>query len=82
MADRTRNLLHRSKLEEFKQWAVGQGYREDTGSGLYQVLRLRPPEGSGMIVFYERDSGKHVTSHDEGTSLVRRWLREREKAVS
>jgi len=77
MSNRTRNLLHRNKLESFKQWAISQGYKEDMKIGGYQVLRLRPPDGSGIVVFYIRLTGDHVTSFDDGTSLIRRWLRER-----
>jgi hypothetical protein len=81
MGNRRRNLLHRDKLEAFRLWAKQQGYKEDDNLGQYQVLRLRPPDGSGLIVFYERLAGDHLTSFDEGTSLVQQWIREREQTT-
>lgn len=77
MSDRTRELLHRSKVEEFASWAIRQGYKRQPTKGVYEVLRLGTPEGDGPLLFYLRDTGDHATTFGEGTRLVRRWLRGR-----
>lgn len=82
MSNRRRNLLHHTKLKDFAGWAKVQGYCEDDSLGQFQVLRLRPPDGSGMLIFYERLSGDHITTFDEGTDFVRQWIKEREAVES
>jgi hypothetical protein len=79
MSDRTRNLLHKSRLRDFAEWAKRQGYQEQTNLADFQVLRLRPPDGSGILVFYAKLTGDHVTAFGDGTDLVRKWIRERDE---
>ncbi len=81
--DRRRNLLHKNKLEMFKEWAISVGYSVmpiPTGS-IWEVLRLKkftePGDEDCPISFYVRMRGDHVTCHDEGTALVKRFIREK-----
>ena len=71
---RSRSLLAMSKLEEFAEWAVKDGFTREPTRGEYEVLRLRWPKMQPYI-FFKRDGAQHATSQAEGTQLVARWLR-------
>jgi hypothetical protein len=76
--DRRRNLLHRSKLGDFVSWAEACGWRqEQTAASPYEVARLTCPGAKRPIIIYRRDSGDHLTTFAAGTSLVQRWIKER-----
>ena len=75
---RRRDLLAIHKVEEFAEWAEGEGYVREKTKGIYEVLRLRDPQRCDLLVFYKKDSAKeHVTVYGGGTVLVRRWIRSR-----
>jgi hypothetical protein len=75
---RSRACLHRSKLDEFKQWAISRGWVEEAAKGDYEVLRLRMPGKKGAPAqVYDRHQGAHLTTFGESQKLVRRWIRER-----
>lgn len=75
---RDRGLLHVSKLQEFATWAEGLGYVVLPNVGTYEVLRLRPPGGKGLVSFYRKATAtQHVTAHGEGLELVRGWFKNR-----
>lgn len=76
--NRRRNLLHRSKLDEFVEWAVSNGYRrEQTAASPFEVARLTKDGSSRPIIIYQRLSGDHLTTFAAGTELVNRWIKER-----
>ena len=72
----TRNLLHRSHLEEFKEWLIKVGYQIHDTKGLYEVLRAS--KGSKWLIVYRKDSLKeHYSVRDIDYSTVGRFLRAR-----
>ncbi len=79
MADRL--TLQLSKLEDFAQWAVEQGFnREPAKSHAREILRLRF-ENESPLIFYQRNNCNYVTVPSGGKhtvtgyALVTRWLR-------
>ena len=86
---RSRNRLHRDKLEEFEAWAKSVGYISERTKGAYEVLRLRHAIlRVAPLVYYERasdasgqgDGSTHITAHGPGDALLSRWFRERNGA--
>lgn len=84
---RSRQLLAVHAMERFAAWAESVGYKRLETKGTYEVLRLRQ-DGGKPIIFYRKlstNAGKepvHLTSFDEGTRLVLRWIKERHEPVS
>ena len=78
----TRELLALSKIDEFADWAVHQGFTRNPTKGDYEVLRLQF-EKQKPIIFFQRLSTRsggnpiHATAQHDGAQLVRRWLRTR-----
>lgn len=78
MPDNTRrNLLHRTKIEDFLTWVRDLDFAVFRNARPYEVARLIKPNQNPIII-YERDQGDHLTTFGEGTALVERWLKERE----
>lgn len=70
----TRNLLHKSHLEEFREWLVKTGYQIHETKGIYEVLRASRG-GSVLIVYRKADLKEHYSVRDIDCSIVRRFLR-------
>lgn len=82
--NRRRDLLHISQTVPFILWAISEGYANEVPKGAYEVIRLRWQENAPLL-FYERLSSasgqplQHLTCTDDGTKLVRRFLRSKRK---
>lgn len=74
MSDRTRNLLHKNKLEVFKGWCEGMGFELPETKGDYEVLRVKTPDG--LAIIHERlgARGDHYTTHGYATELVKGFI--------
>lgn len=55
-----RNLLHKSKLEAFLEWAKEQGAAIETPKGIYQKARFRFP-GEAPHIIYDKHSDEHYS---------------------
>lgn len=74
----TRNLLHKSHLDAFKEWLIKTGYQIHDTKGVYEVLRAS--KGSKWLIVYRKDSlNEHYSVRDIDYSTVRRFLRWREE---
>lgn len=72
----TRNLLHKSHLEEFKEWLIKVGYQIHDTKGPYEVLRAS--KGSKWLIVYRKaDAKEHYTVRDIDYTTVSRFLRAR-----
>ena len=70
----TRNLLHKSHLEEFKEWLIKGGYQIHDTKGIYEVLRAS--KGSKWLIVYRKASLKeHYSVRDIDYTTVQRFLR-------
>lgn len=79
---RPRNLLHRDKLHEFKQWLINDGrwiIKEPSGHK-YEVLRFSEytPQGDNHdLVIYQKERYQHCTLDEETEVLVRTYLKDK-----
>lgn len=67
-----RNLLHRSKLEDFKLWL---GKRALPPVGEWEVMRWKGPPGKPMCVVFEQSSPEHLSCNDAAVRDVLRFFR-------
>jgi len=72
---RSRHLLHRSKLEEFKQYLIDQGIEVLPNKGDYEVLRWKGLAGTPMPIVFDRHGGDHFTTNGEASKYVFRWIK-------
>jgi hypothetical protein len=77
-----RDLLHESRLDDFKEWLCRDGWVINRPiANSYEVLRARK-QSKGFLIIYRRDSThsgnpiKHYSVDDKWTSLIRRFLNE------
>lgn len=74
-----RDLLHRNKLDAFRNWVSTKGYIIHPGSNHdYEVLRIEKSSSSGNtphLVFYQKDRYQHVTIPKGTENLVREFIR-------
>lgn len=70
----SRNTLHKTKLQEFKDYLDANciGYRP--GKGEYQVLQVCTPDSGWQVVFSRLDMPEHFTVGDKLLPLVRKYL--------
>lgn len=70
-----RNLLHKTKLEEFKLWLDSCDRQHRPGNGDYQVLQVK--HGSGwMPIFSRNEMPEHLSVPDPLIGLVRLFLQD------
>jgi hypothetical protein len=72
-----RGLLHKSKLEDFKQWLDSAGYEHRPGRGDYQVLQVKTnyPHGNWQCLFDRDNAMEHYTTPWPLESIVKSFLR-------
>jgi len=56
---RIRHLVHVNKIEEFKEFCQGLGYRIEQPKGVYEVLRIK--KNGPPVLFYKKDRTDHLT---------------------
>jgi len=68
-----RNILHKSKLEDFKNWLIKEGWKIEEPIGEYEVFRART--NKRIIIFYDKlYSKEHYTVPANCTDIVRKYL--------
>lgn len=72
-----RSLLHKKKLEPFKNWLLANGWKLEEPKGEYEVLRARYSEKQEPLIIYEKlDAKEHLTVMDKDFNIVRAFLYE------
>jgi len=74
-----RSLLHRSKLEEFKQWLADNGWKIEKPNGGYEVLRWKGETRQPKPIIYDRHDGDHYTANDAAVPYVYQFIKTRSK---
>ena len=69
----TRNLLHRSKLTDFLEWAKSMGAKIEPGRGYYQRVRVKFPDEPVHII-WDRSRGDHYTLETRTTRLFWKYM--------
>lgn len=70
----TRNLLHKSHLEAFKEWLITSGWRIHEPRGFYEVLRASYGT-KWLIVYRKADVKEHYSVRDVDVQTVIRFFR-------
>ena len=69
-----RELLHKSKLEGFKEWIKAQGWTIQALKGCYEVLRAVKPGEDTLILWTRNDAKEHYSVPDKWVSLIRMFI--------
>ena len=70
----SRNLLHKGKLCDFKQWLSKKGIQHREGRGDFQVLQVALPGNQWGVVYDRITAPEHYTVTAPMESLVRRFI--------
>ena len=65
-----RNLLHRSKLGEFKSWLVSNGYFPIDNAADFEVLRWKV-KGSPMPIIFNGKSKEHFSCNEASLLFIK-----------
>lgn len=71
----TRNILHRSKLDEFKTYLKSKGWVIQDTKGTYEALRAINPEvRKRPLIIYNGKSKEHLSIDDRDFSIIRDFI--------
>ena len=71
----SRNWLHISKLEDFKQWLIKSGWNIEETKGLWEVLRARKEGRQNPLIIYSKKNAKeHLSVADRDCDVIRAFL--------
>ena len=78
MADRHR--LHISKLDDFKEWLIKDGWDIEEPKGTWEVLRARKSgRNNPLIVYTKMDAKEHLSVMDRDSGVIGAFLRDSKK---
>lgn len=75
-----RHTLHISKLEDFKEWLVKDGWEIEEPKGIWEVLRARKSGRQNPLMVYRKaDAKEHLSIMDRDSDVVGAFLRDCKK---
>ena len=75
-----RHTLHISKLEDFKEWLVKDGWEIEEPKGIWEVLRARKSgRQNPLIVYRKADAKENLSIMDRDSGVVGAFLRDCKK---
>ena len=75
-----RHTLHISKLEDFKEWLVKDGWEIEETKGIWEVLRARKSGRQNPLMVYRKEDAKeHLSIMDRDSDVVGAFLRDCKK---
>jgi len=77
----SKNLLHKTKLEQFKAWLDANHIEHRPGRGDFQVLQVKTKNGHWQCVFDRVYMPEHFTVAWPLESIVHRFIKD-SKALS
>ena len=75
-----KNLLHKSKLEEFKAWLEkNYGLIIEPCKGSFEVLRWSKGDkyGGPMPIIYQSKSNEHYSCNEASIAYVKKFIKEK-----
>ena len=73
-----RNILHRSNLDDFKDYLTTKGWVMQDTKGVYEVLRAINPEVQKRpLIIYDGKSKEHLSVDDRDFGIVRDYINNR-----
>lgn len=76
----SRNLLHKTKLSDFKVWLDMQSTQHRPARGDYQVLQVLTKNGQWQCIFDRIAAPEHYTVASPLEPLVRQFIRSTQPA--
>lgn len=77
----SRNLLHKSKLTDFKTFLDSVGIEHRPGRGDYQILQVKTKSGQWQCVFDRLDAPEHYTVAWPLEPIVHRFIKSRRVSI-
>jgi len=72
-----RNLLHKNKINQFKEWLLKNGWEIQETKGFYEVLRAKHKDVKGPLIIYAKnDSKEHYIVMRKHFSIVKAFIRQ------
>jgi hypothetical protein len=68
-----RGILHRSKLEEFKEWLTAQNIHMRPGKGQWQLFQISTPEHGWQVVF-DNNNPEHLSMNEKLVPIVEAFI--------
>lgn len=76
----SRDILHRSKLDDFKDYLTTKGWVIQDTKGIYEVLRAINPEVQKRpLIIYDGKSKEHLSVDDRDFGIVRDYINSRKR---
>jgi len=71
-----RCLLHKNKLEKFKQWLINNGWEIKDTKGFYEVLRAtKEGRKTPLIVYTKANAKEYYSVMDKDYVVVKQFIR-------
>ena len=68
-----RNILHRNKLNDFKDWLINRGHHPICNNANFEVLRWKV-KGSPMPIIFDGKSKEHYSCNESSVRFVRDFI--------
>lgn len=68
-----KNILHRSKLEEFTAWLNAEGFEPVERAANFEVLRWKV-KGQPMPIIFDGKSPEHFSCNDASVQTVYKFI--------
>lgn len=69
-----RNMLHKSKLGEFEEWLISEGFAPVRNAAAHEALRWKAESGPMPIIFCGKSS-EHFSCNEASVPFVNDFLR-------
>lgn len=71
-----RSLLHKSKLQDFKQWLIKDGWKIESTKGYYEALRATKLGKKRPLIVYDKlDSKEHYSIDNRDLGLIIQFIK-------
>jgi hypothetical protein len=70
-----RDILHKSKLKDFKEWLKTNSWNIESPKGEYEVLRATKPNNKPLIIFRRLEVKEHYSVPDNHVRLVYSFIK-------
>ena len=76
-----RDLLHKSKLDDFRSWLFDKGWSIEDTKGDYEVLRAVKDKRT-LILYRRAEVKEHYSVQDKDVAIVREYIKDRKSRPS
>lgn len=77
----TKALLHRNKIEEFKEWLEINNHFVLPIRGNYELLRWKGEPGKAMPIVFNRNTGDHLSVNESAVPYVHSFIRSQKQCL-